>query len=291
MSGSATGEQSSRNRAWSGAAGCLLALLLACLPRLAGAQDPDEKHTAYVPAMWHKTQVWDYFRRAPQFGWSFDFVLRTQGEFDNHNPFQHRLRESYRPWLVWQIDPLNKLSFAPLSYHIDHGIRWNERSRGGQVRQEVRTTVEFDSSVFLHKRVMFSHRYRYEWRLVMGGGWTDPNYFHRLRLRPRIRVSLNNKSFFDRNVVYAFGYNEVAVHFGKGSPWAFNQNRIFGGLGIRILYFTRLELGYVNQWRGGAGVPHYHSNHGPMTYIMVDYLTAEIEEFRQRRGRKRRRRR
>lgn len=248
--------------------------------------EPERKSTTYVPAFWHKTQVWDFFRRAPQFGWSFDFFLRTQGAYDDPNLFRNRLRESYRVWFVWFINPLNRFSIAPISYHRDDGLRWNEASADGQVRHELRSSLELESNVFFHKRVMLSHRYRLEGRMFVGEGRTDPLYLARWRARLRLRFSLNNRSYYDHKALYAITYNEVGIHVGPSTPWAFNQNRAFLGLGYRVGYFTRLELGYVNQWRGGAGVPQYHSNHGPMLYIMVDYLSAEIATAKRRRNRR-----
>ncbi len=262
---------------------CLTALLVM---GTAYAQDP-ARRTDANDALWIKHQTWDYFGGRKSFGWSLDFIIRRQGPYEQIGFVTHRQRESVRPWLVWQINPTSKLSLAPLSYHFDGGIRATEDTRDGVFRHELRSTLEYDMAAFPHEWVMVSSRYRLEFRHMWYPDGGDRTVI-RLRLRPRVRVSLNKRNYYDNGAIYAFTYNEVAVHYGapEQAPLAFNQNRFFLGLGHRFERYLRIEAGFVHQWTSRGGGNEYLVSTGPMVYFTIDYLSAFLKD--QKRARRER---
>jgi hypothetical protein len=264
---------------------CALPFLAAILLIVSGpralAQERPVRTSDATPAYWFKSQTWDYFGGTKKFGYSFDIIVRRQAGLDSGNPLRHRLRESFRPWFVWLIDPLNKLSIAPLSYHYDGGIRAIEANRDGVFRPELRSTIELDSATFLHDRVMLNNRVRFELRHYYPFT-EDYRFLIRLRLRPRLRVSLNDKNFYDLGVLYAFGYSELAIHTGSVAavPNVFNQSRSFLGAGYRFKKYMRVDAGYIYQFNSRSSGTEFLVNHGLMTYLQIDYLSAQYKDIR-----------
>lgn len=248
------------------------------------AQEP--RATQGNEALWFKSQTWDYLGTEKRFGYSFDIIVRRQSAASNANIFQHRQRESFRPWFGWMMDSLNRLAISPLSYHYDVGVLTDDFP-DPRPRHELRSTLEFDSSAFVGKIVMFSHRYRLEFRNFREVGSDEWSFVVRLRLRLRLRVVLNQRTYYDNGAIYGFGYNEVAVNYRpSGTAFSLNQNRAFIGLGHRFEKYLRVELGYVNYWVVRSSFDEYFRAVGPMLYFNIDYLSALIraktEEARRR---------
>lgn len=256
-----------------------VALLATASP--AWGQERPTRASDSTGAYWFKSQTWDYIGGNKKYGYSFDIIVRRQAGVDGGNPLRHRLRESFRPWFVWLIDPLNKLSIAPLSYHYDGGIRAIEANRDGVFRPELRSTIELDSATFLHDRVMLNNRVRFELRHYFPFS-DDYRFLIRLRLRPRLRVSLNDKNFYDLGVLYAFGYSELAIHTGSVAsvPNVFNQSRSFIGGGYRFKKYMRVDAGYIYQFNSRNSGTEFLVNHGIMTYLQIDYLSAQYKDIR-----------
>jgi hypothetical protein len=245
------------------------------------AQDAPVRTVERNSSIWFKSQTWDYFSGSKKLGYSFDIIVRRQSGYNDDNVLRHRLRESFRPWFVWQIDPLTKLSISPLSWHPDGGVLYDaDCCRESVARRELRSTLELDAATFLSNRIMLSNRIRLEARNL----WTEASghrYATRLRLRPRVRVSINDRNYYDKGVVYALSYNEVAVHTGSIAdvPNLFNQNRFFLGGGWRFQKYMRWDIGYINQTNARARPTLFVRNHGLMTYLQIDYLSAQYRDF------------
>ncbi len=86
-------------------------------------------------------------------------------------------------------------------------------------------------------RLVLQHRYRLEERFL-------PNRF---RLRARYFLSANiplNKPAMGKGVAYLSAYNEVFLHLDRP---VFDRNRLYGGAGIGITDYLRIETGWMYQ--------------------------------------------
>ncbi|MEM9327765.1 MAG: DUF2490 domain-containing protein [Bacteroidota bacterium] len=92
-------------------------------------------------------------------------------------------------------------------------------------------------------RFSLQHRYRFEQR------WIEEDYRFRFRYFLALNVALNSAEMAD-GTWYLSGYNEVFIN---GDGEIFDRNRLYGGLGYRLSSTLRFEVGYMNQFLGGAG--------------------------------------
>jgi hypothetical protein len=97
-------------------------------------------------------------------------------------------------------------------------------------------------------KVKLSHRYRLEQRMLGNaatGEMKGGRYENRMRYMVKATHNLTNSWKHD---LYGAVYNEIFINFGKDVAYnVFDQNRLYGALGIVLSPSVRLEIGYVYQ--------------------------------------------
>jgi hypothetical protein len=99
-------------------------------------------------------------------------------------------------------------------------------------------------------RVEWQHRYRLEQRWVEAAGASVPDrrYSNRGRYLLRVTVPLRGTTTNAPGTPYLSAYNEIFLSWGRNVQRnVFDQNRLYGALGLRLTRHTRLELGYLQQ--------------------------------------------
>ncbi|HYG03062.1 MAG TPA: DUF2490 domain-containing protein [Chryseosolibacter sp.] len=96
-------------------------------------------------------------------------------------------------------------------------------------------------------KLKLTHRYRLEQRMIGNaatGKFDDGRYENRFRYMARIVIDLNKAP----RPLYLALYDEILVNFGKEVGYnLFDQNRLYGALGLTLSKAIKLELGYVYQ--------------------------------------------
>jgi hypothetical protein len=80
---------------------------------------------------------------------------------------------------------------------------------------------------------LFEHRYRLEQRFFDFGGVTDPQ--HRARYRIQMTLPLTNTFFLNF-------YDELFINLQDN---LFDQNRLYGAIGVNITENSNVQLGYL----------------------------------------------
>lgn len=91
-------------------------------------------------------------------------------------------------------------------------------------------------------RVGIQHRYRFEQR------WVEEDFKMRFRYFLSVNLPITEKTMTDKTL-YASAYNEIFINEKDNH---FDRNRLYGGLGYKLNDKLRFELGYMNQYFGGA---------------------------------------
>lgn len=96
-------------------------------------------------------------------------------------------------------------------------------------------------------KVKLSHRYRLEQRMIGNastGEFENGRFENRVRYMARMVVDLNKST----NPLYVAMYDEIMMNFGKEVGYnLFDQNRLYGALGVTLSKAFKLEVGYVYQ--------------------------------------------
>ena len=113
-------------------------------------------------------------------------------------------------------------------------------------------------------RVQWQHRYRLEQRWVEAAGAPEPDrvYTNRGRYMLRVTVPLRGGDATAPGTPYVSAYNEVFVNWGRNvGRNVFDQNRLYGAVGVRVTRATRLEVGYLQQLVAKADGVRLERNH------------------------------
>jgi hypothetical protein len=96
-------------------------------------------------------------------------------------------------------------------------------------------------------KVKLSHRYRLEQRMIGNastGEIKNGRYENRFRYMAKATVNLTSGD----HALFLAAYDEVFVNFGREVAYnIFDQNRLYGAIGITLSPHVKLELGYLNQ--------------------------------------------
>jgi hypothetical protein len=255
--------------------------LLFLFPLLGKAQINQNKNLLDQKVYYSKYIVQDFFSEKKNWFWFVDVVQRRQADLGQNNIFANPLRYSIRPYIGYQFNPYWSVMVNPIGY-------FRSEDRLGKIEDtfnpigedELRTTAEILNYSYIYKRgkqwINITHRYRFEsrWRDVFDERGRGTQWNYRFRYRIRLRTPLNNKHFYDNNVMYLCNYHEF--HLENGSNYGTNhlsQNRNFVGLGYRFWNFVRVDVGYLHQynWRGNG--TDIDMSRGPMFYLIFDYLS------------------
>jgi len=250
---------------------------LRCLPFLgfvAPLHAQTRKDVFNSQSLWTKLEVNDFQDTGP-WGWGIDGIIRRKNELGQGSIVQSPMRESFRPWVHYNVSPMARLSISPLGYmHTTEYVGVPE-DRDRDPYHELRTTVQFfHHHKQLDGRLMHTWRYRYELRWQERPGQDDYRYSNRFRVRYRARLGLNSNDFYRDRTAYLMVSNEVNLNLGREVVFnTFNQNRLYAGVGYRFLTAARAELRYVDRFRtrGATGFQFDHDR-GVMLAVYVDQL-------------------
>lgn len=159
-------------------------------------------------------------------------------------------RAEWQQWLVrpgvnMEIDPSTQLSFT-YSYFKAHpaGVEWDVKSQPEhRVHQQIQKSHGSG-------RVAFRHRIRAEQRYFgteferknLEPGWMQ----HRFRYLVGGQIPLATRD--DRGTVtYLSVYNELMLRFRNAGVSAFEQDRIYAGVGVRPARYWNIETGVFYQ--------------------------------------------
>jgi hypothetical protein len=224
---------------------------------------------------WSKTEANEIFPN--KWGVGADVVIRRKNEMNQGSMFDARLRESFRPWVHYQVSPYARFSFSPLGYMYTHEYVGKESDFSRQPYHELRTTFQFfHHQKQLDGKIMHTWRYRYEMRWQEQANSTDYRFFQRFRFRYRIRYVFNGNDFYANNTWYGAVSNEIGLNFGRRVVLnTFNQNRLYIGVGHRFFSAMRVEFRYADRFRtrGATGFEFDHGR-GLMIGLYIDQLSG-----------------
>jgi hypothetical protein len=96
-------------------------------------------------------------------------------------------------------------------------------------------------------KIKLNHRYRLEQRMIGNaatGKFENGRYENRFRYMAKATIDLTNGD----HPVFIAAYDEVFLNFGKDVAYnIFDQNRLYGALGLTISPKFKMEIGYLNQ--------------------------------------------
>lgn len=224
---------------------------------------------------WNKTEVNEIFEN--KLGVGLDYVYRSKNEMNTGGMFDSHARTSIRPWIHYQFSKNARLSVSPLGYMYTNEYIGKPEDYDRLPYHELRTTFQFFHH-YKHNNPKWMHtwRYRYELRWQEIAGTDDYRNLSRFRFRYRLRYVINREDFYENNMLYAAVSNEIGLNIGKNVTYnTFNQNRLYVGVGYRVLDVARLELRYVNRFRtrGATGIEFDHDQ-GIMLGIYIDQLSG-----------------
>lgn len=150
-----------------------------------------------------------------------------------------------RPGVNYQASPNVQLS-AAYSYFNTHpgGLDWESAAAPEHRLQEQVTIQQPVGKIGLRHRYRFDHRF-------LGSGFVEGrdrtwNLQHRVRYMLRGDIPLKRASD-ERPAVFLALYNEFFLRYGFAGVSAFEQNRLYAGLGFRPGGATTIETGVFNQ--------------------------------------------
>ncbi len=112
---------------------------------------------------------------------------------------------------------------------------------------EHRIWQQFTTSQQLGK-IKLAHRYRLEQRMIGNattGQFNNGRYENRFRYMAKATIPLNPTS---KHPLFLAMYDEVFVNWGKDVAYnIFDQNRLYGALGITLSPKTKIEVGFLFQ--------------------------------------------
>lgn len=208
------------------------ALLLACLP--ARGQNFSQP----------------YDKQIQWFAYSGDHAVAGKWGLHFDGGWRQVSNADWNQWLVrpgvnYQWSRRVQLS-AAYSYFNAHqaGLDWDQRSfPEHRLQQQILIQMPV-------RKIALRHRVRVDQRFL-GSGYVENtartwNLQHRLRYMLRTELPLR-KGASERPVVYAGLHNEVLFRLGYTGGSNFDQNRLYGGIGVRPHKAASIEAGVFQQ--------------------------------------------
>jgi hypothetical protein len=223
---------------------------------------------------WNKIEVAEILNNS-KFGIGGDLIHRRSNELGAGTLFDRHVRTSFRPWVHYQFGPYSRFSFSPLGYFYSQGYAGRVSDLNRMPHHELRTTFQFfHHHVQMGGKLMHTWRYRYELRNQHNPELDEYTFFNRFRFRYRIRYIINTPDFYTPGTIYAMAANEIGVNFGKNVIFnSFNQNRVYVGIGARVMNAARVELRYVNLFTSRRSGFEFDHGNGFMISLNIDQAT------------------
>ena len=245
-----------------------LAGLVAGLPIAASAQAPTPP------------RLWDYNRNV----WLCYFGdARLAGRWGLHTELQYRRTNGLR-------DPQQYFYRAGVNYHLTQDVLFTvggvyllsvpygdypDPGRTFERRLYQLVTLKQDFG-----RLSLAHRYIQDQRWLRMEGEGHYAFQNRSRYRAQLKLALT-KPKIDPGALYALASEEIFVSYGKNvAANIFNQNRLYGGVGVQLTEALALEASYLYQTMAHDDGIVFEGNHtGQLSlYFNPDFRPAAQRE-------------
>ncbi len=217
------------------------------------------------------TQIWtevDFLGKiSPKIKWQCDVQYSKQSDYEAFDFYNHPEQLTIRPWLHYYITPTIRMStFFGLwyNYPID--------AVGQREYPEYRWAAQLQFYK-IWNRNKISNRFRPEIRAIK-----DRNGIFETVFRGRYMfkyMRLLNHDNYDKNSWYFIFQNEIFINGGSTTTGfkAFDQNRIFLGIGYNITDDIAFETGYFNQFQHHNHDVNFDNNNVWQVSLIFDNLT------------------
>tara|TARA_R110002012_G_scaffold54189_6_gene138971 strand:+ start:1901 stop:2593 length:693 start_codon:yes stop_codon:yes gene_type:complete len=157
------------------------------------------------------------------------FSLHTEAQFRYYEPTSNFNQMLLRTGLNYHINP-NAIATAGYAY-----IQTDTSFADIMDQVDSREHRIFEQFILRDKvwEFLFEHRYRLEQRFFDFGGVTDTQ--HRARYRIQMTLPLTNTFFLNF-------YDELFINLQDN---LFDQNRLYGAIGVNITENSNVQLGYL----------------------------------------------
>jgi len=157
------------------------------------------------------------------------FSLHTEAQFRYYEPTSNFNQMLLRTGLNYHINP-NAIATAGYAY-----IQTDTSFEDIMDQVDSREHRIFEQFILRDKvwEFLFEHRYRLEQRFFDFGGVTDTQ--HRARYRIQMTLPLTNTFFLNF-------YDELFINLQDN---LFDQNRLYGAIGVNITENSNVQLGYL----------------------------------------------
>lgn len=192
----------------------------------------------------------------------FPIWRKWQGYFEVQPRFQKNAiktmtENQMRTGIGYQFNK-NWSGFAGYFWSLHQNPEWNNEQR-------IWTQLGYQKQV---GSVQFQNRFRCEdiWRYTYKGA--------AVRLRNQVRIT---KSFKDSQL-YLYASDEpmyTLITRTNGPAPGFAQNRFIVGVGRRINWFTKVEVGYMNQYRNSSSSKPDIMNHALICSLALDFTNRK----------------
>jgi len=170
------------------------------------------------------------------------WVLLADGGIRMKDHFNHRSATLFRTGIQYKMK--SNLSLAVGAAYFSQFSNSNKNHEDWISVEEWRGWQEliFEQQI---SRVKLSHRFRTEQRYFNDLNSTIDHFNHRARYRLNAIIPLNNKDLITRTIFLNLA-NEVFLNYGKEiKNNFFDQNRIIGGVGIKLNNSLTFNFNYV----------------------------------------------
>lgn len=216
------------------------------------------------------TQFWSEVdlsgRISSKFKWQLDLQYSRQSPYEGYNLFRYNEQLTVRGWVhYYPIKNLRVSQFFGLWYNFAIP------QVGQREYPELRTATQI-SYYTRWKKNLLINRIRPELRIIKD---RDGKYEPVFRARYQIKYQrLLIHDSYDKNSLYFVGFDEIFINgTSKVTGYrAFDQNRVFIGLGFDFTEDITIETGYFNQFQQHAHDSHFDDGHAWQLSLMIDNI-------------------
>lgn len=165
----------------------------------------------------------------------FEYQHRRQNGFENHNPFDHALMNSFRIWTHYQFNDKIRFTIVPFSHFSNFRAIRKLADEDVESRKEYRFGAAIEIQNKLTKKLSILNREFVEYRVFQNG----QNNVTRLRNRLGLRYDISTKTRL-------FLYDEVMVNLsGTTLEHFFDHNRLGLNFEYTIVPSFKVDLQYM----------------------------------------------
>lgn len=187
----------------------------------------------------------------------FEYQHRRQNGFENHNPFDHTLMNSFRIWTHYQHNDKIRFTISPFSYFTNYRAIRKVNDIEADPRKEIRIGGAIELQHRLTKKLSILNREFVEYRIFLNG----QDNVTRLRNRLGFRYDLSKK-------MKLFLFDELMVNLsGTTMEHFFDHNRLGLNFEYTIVPSFKIDLQYMYATRMPSNNPVIFSEHNFLIYF------------------------